>query len=152
MPQEPQIYRQYAYLRITGYGPSSDITKCLGITPDKEWSEGDAWREVPPIQKRYFTNWVLNSGLPETEDLNSHIEAVLRQLRTKRTQILSLQGDYSVQMVCVSYSLQSFSFELEFELQKALTSFGIRLWFDAYCIEQDVHELVTDLREQLERE
>lgn len=43
MPLEPQTYRQYAYLRITGKGPSSRITDVLGMRPNEEWSEGDNW-------------------------------------------------------------------------------------------------------------
>ncbi|MGI9387999.1 MAG: DUF4279 domain-containing protein, partial [Methyloligellaceae bacterium] len=103
MPQEPQMYRQYAYLAITGSGPSSDITNRLGLQPDEEWSEGDAWREKPPNQTRFFTFWQLNSGALETEDLNVHVKGILWRLKRKKSEVQSLLGDYDVKLVCVSY-------------------------------------------------
>ena len=144
----PEIYRQYAYLSITGYGPSDDITKILKITPSDEWSEGDPWKDKLPNEKRFFTRWRLNSGLKETEGLNAHIRVLLRNFRRKRLELLSLTGKYDVKVVCVSYNLQSFSFELDFELQRMLTDFGLRLWFDAY-IDHHAHETIADLRQQL---
>jgi len=148
MPQDPKIYREYAYLRINGYGPSSVISDRLGIEPDEEWSEGDKWRDSGPNSKRFFTHWVLNSGLKEGDPLNDHISAILMRLHRKRAQLQSLTGEYDVCLVIVSYSLQAFSFELEFELQRKLTDFGIRTWIDAYIYE-DTHEIVHDLKNQL---
>ena len=148
MPRDPHIYRQYAYLKISGYGPSSIITQRLGIEPDKEWSEGDTWQSKPPNEKRFFTLWQLNSGLSEDKDLNDHIRAILHRIRRKRTELQSLLGDYNVEMGCVSFNQQSFGFALDFDLQRELTSFGIKLWFDAY-ISGDVHELVCDLKDQI---
>lgn len=145
MPLEPQTYRQYAYLGIQGKGPAKKITDVLGIDPDDEWSEGDHWQTKGPHKKRWFTNWKLNSGLPETKDLNAHVEAILRRLRVRELALQSLVGDYDVRMVFVSYNLQCFSFELDFQHQRRLTQLGIRTWFDAY-IDQDVHKLMFDLR------
>ncbi len=143
-----QIYRQYAYLSIRGHGPSSVITKHLGLDPDKEWSEGDPWKDKEPHKKRKFMFWQLDSGLTETEDLNDHVRSLMQKLKSKRTKIQTLMGNYDVKVVCVSYSLQNFSFELDFELQRELTAFGLRIWYDAY-IDGDTHSHVQDLREQL---
>ncbi len=151
MPLEPQTYRQYAYLGIQGKGPSNQITNALGIEPDEEWSEGDAWQTKGPHKKRWFTNWKLNSGVLETEDLNTHVDAILRRLRTRELALQSLTGDYDVRVVMVSYNLQCFSFELDFQHQRRLTQLGVRTWFDAY-IDEDVHRLMFDLRAQYGRD
>lgn len=151
MPLEPQTYRQYAYLGIQGKGPAKKITDALGVNPDDEWSEGDPWKTKGPHKKRWFTNWKLNSGLPETEDLNAHVEAILRRLRVRELALQSLVGDYDVRMVFVSYNLQCFSFELDFQHQRRLTQLGIRTWFDAY-IDEDVHKLMFDLRSRYGRD
>ena len=145
MPLEPQTYRQYAYLGIIGKGPAQKITDVLGIKPDDEWSEGDPWQVKGPYQKRWFTNWKLNSGLPETQDLNEHVGAILGRLNTRELALQSLNGDYDVRMVLVSYNLQCFSFALAFQHQRHLTQLGIRTWFDAY-IDEDVHKMMFDLR------
>ncbi len=151
MPLQPQTYRQYAYLGIRGKGPSKKITDVLGMQPDDEWSEGDPWQIKGPHKKRWFTSWKLNSGLPETEDLNDHVQAILARLRVRELALQSLVGTYDVRMVLVSYNLQCFSFELDFQHQRRLTQLGIRTWFDAY-IDQDVHELMFDLRSRYGRD
>lgn len=151
MPLEPQTYRQYAYLGIQGKGPAQAITDVLGVDPDDEWSEGDPWQSKGPHKKRWFTNWKLNSGIPETEDLNIHVEAILRRLLTRELALQSLNGDYDVRMVFVSHNLQCFSFELDFQHQRRLTQLGIRTWFDAY-IDEDVHKLMFDLRSRYGRD
>lgn len=151
MPLEPQTYRQYAYLGIQGKGPAKKITDVLGINPDDEWSEGDPWQAKGLHKKRWFTNWKLNSGLPETEDLNAHVEAILGRLRVRELALQSLVGDYDVRMILVSYNLQCFSFELDFQNQRRLTQLGIRTWFDAY-IDEDVHKLMFDLRSRYGRD
>ena len=148
MPQDPFIYRQYAYLSITGSGKSAVITDVLEIEPDEEWSEGDAWRPEPMSSKRFSMRWKLNSGGLETDDLNHHIALILNQLKRKREVLLSLLGKYDVTIVCVSYNLQGFCFELDFNLQRTLTDFGIRLWFDAYNL-TDPHAEINDLKDQL---
>ena len=150
MPLDPQTYRQYAYLSIRGKGPSKKISDALGIEPDEEWSEGDAWQAEGPHKQRWFTNWKLNSGVLDTEDLNVHVEAILRRVRSRELMLQALTGDYDVRIVLVSYSLQNFSFELDFQHQRRLTQLGIRMWFDAY-IDEDVHRLMFDLRAQYGR-
>ncbi|MDJ0612814.1 MAG: DUF4279 domain-containing protein [Rhizobiaceae bacterium] len=151
MSLEPQTYRQYAYLGIQGKGPSTLITEALGIEPDEEWSEGDIWQAKGPHKKRWFTNWKLNSGVLETEDLNVHVEAILQRLHTRQLKLQSLTGNYDVRVVLVSYNLQNFSFELDFQHQRRLTQLGIRTWFDAY-IDEDVHKLMFDLRARYGRD
>ena len=151
MPREPQTYRQYAYLGIQGKGPSNLITETLGIKPDEEWSEGDPWHTNRPHKKRWFTNWKLNSGVLDTEDLNTHVEAILQRLHPCELALQSLTGEYDVRVVLVSYSLQCFSFELDFQHQRRLTQLGIRTWFDAY-IDEDVRKLMYDLRSQYGRD
>ena len=140
---------QYAYLCITGSGPSQSITEQLDIKPSKEWSEGDPWNRGH-FTERFFTHWSLESGLLHTEDLNEHIRAILQKVRRKRAVLLELATQYDVKITCVSYDRQSFSFELDFDLQRELTNFGIRLWFDTY-VANDPHTLIQDLRAQISR-
>ncbi|WP_417278268.1 DUF4279 domain-containing protein [Celeribacter sp.] len=151
MPQDPQTYRQYAYLDITGNGPSSRITETLGLTPDEDWSEGDPWQTKGRHRTRRFTYWKLNSGVLETEDLNTHTKAILQRLYTHESALKNLTGEYDVRLVLVSYNLQGFSFELDFRHQRHLTQLGIRTWFDAY-IDEDVHKLMFDIRSKYGRD
>ena len=93
----------------------------------------------------------MNSGVLETENLNIHVEAILRRVRSRELALQSLTGEYDVRVVLVSFNLQCFSFELDFQHQRRLTQLGIRTWFDAY-IDEDVHKLMFDLRAQYGRD
>ena len=138
---------QYAYLCITGVGSSQKITDALGIEPTKEWSEGDPWMPASQNAKRFFMHWDLESGLDHNADLNDHIRAIMMRLSRKRAAVQELIGPYDVKITCVSYDPTNFSFELDFGLQRQLTDFGIRLWFDTY-LASDPHTLVQDLRQR----
>ncbi|MEO9971583.1 MAG: DUF4279 domain-containing protein [Hyphomonadaceae bacterium] len=148
--EQPQsmMSTQYAYLCITGAGSSQKITDVLGLKPTKEWSEGDPWIRSGQNTKRFFMHWDLESGLEHSADLNDHIRAIMMKLRSKRSAVLELVGPYDVKITCVSYDRTNFSFELDFGLQRQLTDFGIRLWFDTY-LASDPHALVQDLRQQI---
>ena len=151
MPRDPETDRQYAYFRVTGSGPSSRITKILGMDPDQEWSEGDEWSGKGPHRKRHFTSWVRNSGQPDTAELNTHVRAIINQFRLNGDAVRRLHSDYEVKVVMVSHSQQSFSFELDFDCQRDLTQLGVATWIDAYPSE-DVHKLTYDLLSRLGRD
>ena len=102
-------------------------------------------------RKRFFTFWQRNSGVTESEELNTHVDAILQSLHSHQLKLQSLTGEYDVCVVFVSYSLQCFSFELDFEHQRSLTQLGIRTWFDSYIYE-DVHKLMFDVRTRFGRE
>lgn len=90
----------------------------------------------------------MDSGLLDTESLDSHINALLRKLRPKRDGILRASTLAKLQIVCVGFYYQSFSWEPNFEHQKEITTLGIGLWFDTYSF-GDYHEKMVDSREQL---
>lgn len=136
----------YAYLRIRGYGPSSEITERLRLEPDNDWSEGDDWKDREPNLKRFFTHWEIREE--DGGDLNDQIRNVLFRNRRKKNELLSLASDYDICMVCVIFDEMAFSFELDFDLQRQLTAFGIRIWFDAYTT-NDPHDLIQDLKDEI---
>ena len=69
-------------------------------------------------------------------------------LRPKRDGILRASTFGKLQIVCVGFYYQSFSWEPNFEHQKEITALGIGFWFDTYS-QGDYHEEIVDLREQL---
>ena len=149
MSDEVWTEREYAFLIIEGHGPLPKITEALDIDPDTGWSEGDAWpSKSDPDRVRKRTNWRLNSGLNDTYPLNQHVREVMARLSGKRNAVLRLGAQYDVRIVFVMQSTWRSRFELDFALQRDLTDFGIRLWFDAIQ-DVSVHDLVTGLQNRL---
>lgn len=148
MPSQPQTYRHYAYFCARGLEDTAPITSKLGIQPDAFWNMGDAFERRGHPFKRHLSSWKLNSGLPDTSELDRHIEALLRRLSPHRQALLDLGTTFKLQIVCVEHTLQNFSWELEFENQRLATKLGIGFWIDAYDY-SDPHEEMVELREEL---
>lgn len=148
MSSPPETDREYAYFRAIGSFNPEDVTKALSIEPNESWSTGDKFERRGHVFRRRGSNWKLDSGHLDTEELELHISTLLNKLRRHRNGLLHISTFAQIQFVCVGHYYQSFSFELNFEHQKELTALGIGLWFDTYS-SGDQHEQMVELREQL---
>jgi len=148
MSSPPETDRQYAYFRAIGEDDPAQITRLLGFEPSECWRLGDAFERRGHTFRRRTSSWTLNSGLQDTEALDLHIDALLRRLGPRRDELLKLRVKFKTQIVCVGYSYQSFSWELDFDAQRTATALGIGFWIDAYSF-GDLHEEMVELREQL---
>lgn len=120
----------------------------MNLSSSEHWNVGDEYERRDKTFKRRSSCWRLDSGYQDTEILEKHIEALLHKLTPKIEILRQLQCEYRLQIACVSFVYQSFSFELPFELQKMATNLGISFWFDSYSF-GDTHEEMLELREQL---
>lgn len=148
MSSPPETDREYAYFRATGLGDTSKIEALMNLSSSEHWNVGDEYERRDRTFKRMSSCWQLDSGYKDTEVLEKHIEALLGILTPKIGILQQLKAEYRLQIVCVSFVYQSFSFELPFELQKIATNLGIGFWFDSYSF-GDTHEEMLELREQL---
>ena len=140
--------REYAYFRATGSFDPVQVTNEIGLKPTEQWKVGDPFEVRGNKLNRRGSSWKIDSGLRDTESLENHIEELLRILRPKRDGILRTSTFAKVQIVCVGFYYQSFSWQPNFEHQKEITAMGIGFWFDTYS-HGDYHEEMVDLREQL---
>lgn len=140
--------REYAYFRATGSFDPIQITNELGLEPNKQWEAGDEFDVRGKKLIRRSSHWQMDSGLLDTESLDNHIDELLRTLRRRRDGILRASTFATLQIVCVGFYYQSFSWAPNFEHQKEITALGIGFWFDTYSF-GDYHEEMVDLREQL---
>ncbi|MEP1518741.1 MULTISPECIES: DUF4279 domain-containing protein [Rhodobacterales] len=140
--------REYAYFRATGSFDPIQLTNELGLEPSECWETGEEFEVRGNKHNRKSSCWKMDSGLLDTENLDSHINELLRKLRPKRDSILRASTLAKLQIVCVGFYYQSFSWEPNFEHQKEITTLGIGFWFDTYSF-GDYHEEMVDLREQL---
>ncbi|WP_282607031.1 DUF4279 domain-containing protein [Pelagibius sp. Alg239-R121] len=148
MPLTPQTDHQYAQFVALGMRDPEEITQLLGIEPYESWKVGDTFERRGHKLKRRSSMWCVTSGYDDTHSLEDHIEALLRRLGPHRNALLDIGTRYDMQISCVSYSYQSYDFELPFDLQRDATELGIRFRFASYDY-GDQHEEIVELREQL---
>ncbi|KKC36532.1 hypothetical protein WH87_14190 [Devosia epidermidihirudinis] len=98
--------------------------------------------------KRRSSSWKLSSGLDDTEALDTHVGSLLRQLRPRRDGLLKASSIAKLQIVCVGYYFQNFSWELCLDHQQLASALNVGFWFDTYSL-NDHHEEMVALREQL---
>lgn len=144
----PQTDRQYARFVALGMGDPSEITQLLVIEPTESWKVGDKFERKGHSFERRSSMWLLASGHDDTHSLEDHIEALLRRLGPRRNALLDIATRYDIKISCVSYSYQSYDFELPFGLQRSTTELGVGFRFSAYDY-GDQHEEIVELREQL---
>ena len=148
MPSPPETDREYAYFHALGSDDPTAITKALSMEADESWRVGDAFDRRGHRLRRKSSCWRLKSGLEDTQRLDDHVDALLHRLRPHRDALLQVGTRFRLQIVCVSFAYQSFSWALDFEAQKEATALGIGFWFDTYSF-GDYHEEMVELREQL---
>ena len=148
MTSPPETDREYAYFRVSGSFDPGEITNLLGMEPSEDWRVGDIFERRGHQFARRDSCWKLDSGLNDTHPLDLHLNALIKRLTPHRDGLLKVAEHYLVQFVCVSYAYQSFSWELDIDVQRKATELGIGFWFDAYSF-GDHHDEMVELREQL---
>ena len=140
--------REYAYFRAVGSFDPAEMTGVLGIEPSECWSTEDEFEIRGNTFNRRSSSWKLDSGHGDNEGLDIHISALLGTLSSQRDGLLRASTIAKLQIVCVGFYYQSFSWEPNFEHQKELTALGVGFWFDTYSF-GDYHEEMVELREQV---
>lgn len=78
--------------------------------------------------------WELNSGLPESEELESHLQALLSILTPSTKAINTLAKECRcVISVGLNYHQYNPEIVLEPEVLIHLAALGVKLWLDIYC-------------------
>jgi hypothetical protein len=75
----PANRKAHAHLTILSEElPAAEISRVLGIEPDKSWRRGERLHKSSPRQKRH--GWELGSGLSDDASVNDHLGAMLGRL------------------------------------------------------------------------
>lgn len=148
MSSPPETDREYAYFRAVGAEDPGFVSDLIQLEPDEIWKLGEPFERRGHTFFRRSSQWKIDSGLTDQEPLSDHLSALLRLLEPKRDGLLRVKEKFKTQFVCVGYYYQSFSWELDFDLQRRATALGIEFWFDTYSF-GDHHEEMVELREQL---
>lgn len=140
--------RDYAYFHAIGSEDANGVTSLLKLQPDTVWNVGDPFEVKGRRHFRRGSNWRLESGLSDERELSEHVRALLQKLERKKHELNRVQESFLTEIVCVSYSYQSFGWQLDIQTQRRATSLGISFSFDFYPM-VDVHDEIVSLREQL---
>jgi hypothetical protein len=107
-----------------------DISKLLGLPCDSALRIGERRGKVGAISKEH--EWILNSGLFESQPLENHLEALLNRLDLHKEAIFSLSETNTVEVSCVIYCSSAPALNFPKSLIKKFEQLGAGLDVDLY--------------------
>ena len=91
-----------ASIQIFGFSCAPhEISEILGLTPTTSWAKGDPIRQTAIAHKG--SGWILDSGLPEREDVDDHLDALLRRVSSAIDRFDTLPDDASIDPVSYTH-------------------------------------------------
>jgi hypothetical protein len=125
----------YVRLKVRSRNLSPDqISSAIGMPYDKAWKTGDGRDKTIIVEKD--NGWIVHSGLPEHDDLEMHMDALLKRLAPFKQRIaaISAEGDV-VEFSCVIYSQTAPALWFSKETISAIALMGASLDVDLYRTE-----------------
>jgi hypothetical protein len=93
--------REFAYFSVHGPSTHQQVTERLRIQPSEAWNSGDTnARNGKPYPSMH---WELRSGVPDTQPLAQHVDALLLLLGTRLEELRSLALEHDLTIQCVGY-------------------------------------------------
>lgn len=124
-----------ASLRIVSKSRSViEISKQLNLTPSRTVEKGSrlSWSN-PNSALSEEHRWFLDSGLPDSEPLETHIEKLLFYIEQNATEIKLLLSDCEIDLCCgFASDTSQGGLVLDATLLKRLTATPINLYLDLY--------------------
>jgi Domain of unknown function (DUF4279) len=126
--------RQYAYVKFIGNFQPDDISAALGIEASETKIAGGMIGRSNRIRKE--SQWKLDSGLSDEEELEDHITKLLQLLGPARTAFAELARHHKAVLQLVGYFGDEGypGLHLEVETVKAIAEFNLNIDFDFYRI------------------
>ncbi len=128
-----------ADLRINSMELSSiEISRILNINPTESAEKGQLMSpRNPKSQKRDCSIWILNSGLPDLEPLENHLNILLSFIENKQKELNILKEKCDMDIFCgLSLKGKQGGFSLGLGIIKKLSFFPIAVTFDIYIEEE----------------
>lgn len=124
-----------AALRVSSATLTADqITAQLGIEPSKKLEKGtpiSRRSESPRIRESAL--WILDSGLPESEALDKHLERISELVASHSSELQSLLADCEIDIFCgYTFHDDQGGFVLPREVVKRFASVPIEVVFALY--------------------
>ncbi len=143
--------RQYAYFAVTSDEPISDHVSNIPLEPSRYWNVGEIVVRGDREFTRRGSRWVIESGLPESEPLEAHIEAVIETVTSVSARLQEFPKHCIQSVVCVAFSVQSSGFVLSPKLLRKISDLGLNLEYDFYS-NVDPHDELAELRSLIARD
>ena len=123
-------------LRITSLSRTPEqVTEATGIPCDSSWRIGDKRAKTVIEEKK--NGWVLNSALPRSESLETHVERLLERLAPHLDKIRRFSQEDSVELSCVVYAAEPPALNFSRSVIDRLSRLGASLDIDLYLMDDD---------------
>ena len=128
--------KTHAYLAVFDFGDDPRVVSALlGLEPTKAWIKGEHYVTASSNARRTHSRWTLDSGLPQTEPLESHLSALLQRLEPKHAEIAEAAQRFPAHIGVAQYFYEAnLQFELEADILRRLGKLGLPINFDQYCL------------------
>jgi uncharacterized protein DUF4279 len=121
----------FAYFGVFDFGSDPCIvTAIMGVEPTTAWVKGEQYAAGGPSLRRTFSRWSLSSGLPRTEPVERHLEALLAKLEPRQKEIKEIAARFPV-MIGVAHAHEHHpGFHLEPPILERLARVGLPVDFE----------------------
>lgn len=111
-----------------------EVTRVTGLRPDKSWHIGDKL----PISARAARDslWMIDSGLPDTEEFHRHVAALLARMRPSWKAFVAIGAQHSpyLEVSIRLYEAHGPLVVLLPEFIRELAELNARVVFDLYAL------------------
>lgn len=120
------------YFGIFGFDCGHDqITQIAGVTPTMAWNKGEHYSEEYPKAIRTHSRWVLDSGLPDSENIESKLEALFTQVTNNLVGLSKVISQYDCKIVIAQdVDGGSVSFDISSQCLKRIANLNLGIWID----------------------
>lgn len=123
-------------LRITSLDRTpEEITTLVGLMCDRSWHIGD--KRSKTVISEITNGWILNSGLPKSASLETHIQELLERLTPHASKIQTLSHQASVELSIVVYASTPPALNFDKTVIRLLSQLGASLDIDLYVTDNE---------------
>lgn len=118
-------------LKITSIKRTPEqISKVVGCSCDRSWRIGDKRGKTIIVEK--VNGWVLDSALPKSASLETHIEKILERVTRQSDKIRRLSKQECVELSCVIYAASPPALNFDKKVVRQIAQLGANLDVDLY--------------------
>ena len=120
------------YFGVFGFDCGHDqITHIAGVKPTIAWNKGESYSEKYPEAIRTHSRWVLDSGLPDSDDIELKLDAVLAQLAENLDGLRRVISQHNCKIVIAQdINGGSVSFDISGKCLKRIADLNLGIWID----------------------
>ena len=111
-----------------------EITNIIGLSPTRFHIKGELMSKRNPKSQKHGSNlWILDSGLPDSNDIEKHLNKLGSLIESKLSELQSLEDKCEIDISCgTTFKSGQNTLLLSSEILKKISLLPLDLVFDVY--------------------